>query len=77
MCHHHILHKFWVTETEAGIQDITYSFNKTSVSARYRVPYAVEENLRGMNEWMKERQSLGLFIIRFAIEILRDLSEML
>ena len=29
----------------------------TSVSARWRVPYAVEENLRGMNERMKERQN--------------------
>jgi len=29
------------------------------------VPYAVEENLRGMNERMKERQSLGLFTIRY------------
>ena len=27
---------------------------------------AVEENLRGMNERMTERQSLGLFIIRLA-----------
>ena len=42
----------------------TEKFRNTSVSARCRVPYAVEENLRGMNEWMKERQSLGLFIIR-------------
>ena len=29
----------------------------TSVSARWRVPYAVEENLRGMNERMKERKT--------------------
>ena len=27
----------------------------TSVSARWRVPYAVEENLRGMTERKKER----------------------
>ena len=30
---------------------------RTSVSARWRVPYAVEENLRGMNERMKERKN--------------------
>ena len=30
---------------------------KTSVSARWRVPYAVEENLRGMNEWQKDKVS--------------------
>ena len=29
-------------------------FIKTSVSARWRVPYAVEENLRGMTERMNE-----------------------
>ena len=48
----------------------------TSVLARWRMPYAVEENLRGMaerknerkkerkKERMKERQRLGLFTIR-------------
>ena len=30
-------------------------FIATSVSARWRVPYAVEENLRGMTERMKKR----------------------
>ena len=29
------------------------------------MPYAVVENLRGMNEWKNDRQSLGLFTIRF------------
>ena len=41
----------------------------TSVSACWRVPYAVEENLRGMTERKKERknerQRLGLFTIRY------------
>ena len=31
----------------------------TSVSARWSVPYDVEENLRGMNERMKERRKEG------------------
>ena len=44
---------------------IQWPFYVTSVSARWRVPFAVEENLRGMNERMTEWKSLGLFTIRF------------
>ena len=40
-------------------------FIMTSVSARWCVPYAVEENFRGMTERKKEWQSLGLFKIRY------------
>ena len=47
----------------------TWIFLLTSVSARCRVPYAVEENLRGMNEWKNDRQSLGLFIIRCNLDV--------
>ena len=42
-------------------------FVKTSVSARWRVPYAVETNLRGMTERNTEWQSLGLFTIRYPL----------
>ena len=33
------------------------AFIITSVLARWRVPYAVEENLRGMTEKMKKRKT--------------------
>ena len=41
------------------------STNNFSLLAFRRVPYAVEKNLRGMTEWKNERQSLGLFTIRY------------
>ena len=47
-------------------------FGYTSVSAHWRVPYAVEENLRGMNERMKERQKdkvLGFLILEAKLSI--------
>ena len=50
------------------------SYN-TSVSARWHMPYAVEENLRGMNErmkeWMKDRHS-GFLILNFEYKIMNN-----
>ena len=37
---------------------------RTSVSARWRVPYAVEKNLRGMTERKKDRVS-GFLLLDF------------
>ena len=36
---------------------VDQEFLGTSVSAHWRVPYAVEENLRGMTERKKERKN--------------------
>ena len=56
----------------SGHQDLN-QFTVTSVSVRWRVPYAVEENLRGMTERKNERQRLGLFTIRFCVHLIKDL----
>ena len=39
----------------------------TSVSARWRVPYAVEENLRGMTERMEEIPQSGICLAPCAL----------
>ena len=48
--------------------NLSGEIKNTSVSARWRVPYTVEENLRGMNERQNERKNdthSGFLILDF------------